>query len=189
MMTTICVILHMLYRYRRASDPGAPSEVKIERFHLTSVLYSRFATVTIKSEVTSTGTDGSEEITFRVQVPETAFLSNFSMLVDGQMFLAEVSLLSSQVKVGHYYFRLCSSIHAFVHQAGTQIFPFKLFPSRKYFLVKLLLCLSLTTWQCTTNCKGVCVMRLKCQHGETFIDPMACSHMQIGLAWDFVVPR
>ena len=81
------------FRSRRDADGGGSSPVEVRQFHVSSVLYSRFATVTIDSEVLNAAQDASREIAFRVQVPETAFMSNFSMVVDGRTYLAQVFFL------------------------------------------------------------------------------------------------
>ncbi|KAK7110730.1 inter-alpha-trypsin inhibitor heavy chain H2-like [Littorina saxatilis] len=66
------------------------SSVRVKKFHVTSKLSSRFATVTIESEVVNVDQSRSREISFQVQVPEAAFLSNFSMVVDGEKHEAQV---------------------------------------------------------------------------------------------------
>ncbi|XP_070176067.1 inter-alpha-trypsin inhibitor heavy chain H3-like [Littorina saxatilis] len=64
--------------------------VEIKQFHVSSKLYSRFATVKMESEVLNQAQEGSKEVSFQVQVPEAAFMSNFSMVVDGQVHMAQV---------------------------------------------------------------------------------------------------
>lgn len=79
-----------LHRLRRQSENSSPGAVQIKRFHLTSKIYSRFATVQIDSEVANAAAAGSHEIAFTVQVPESAFVSNFTMTVGGVTYMAKV---------------------------------------------------------------------------------------------------
>lgn len=80
----------VLSRNLRNVDTTSLEGAKTLRFRIESVLFFRFATVTINSEVRNTAANRSEEITFHVQVPETAFLSTFTMVVDGEEYVAEV---------------------------------------------------------------------------------------------------
>lgn len=84
--------LATFFRQRRdVTDPGARSTaVEVRQFHVNSTLYSRFATVTIDSEVVNSAMEAGQEVTFQVQVPEAAFMSNFTMVVGGLVHVAQV---------------------------------------------------------------------------------------------------
>lgn len=56
-------------------DDGA---VVYESFHIESTIVTRYATTRITS-VALNSASVSRELTFNVQLPETAFISNFSM--------------------------------------------------------------------------------------------------------------
>ena len=63
------------YNKRDVSDPG---EVVYEKFHVDSLIVSRYAVTTITSVVMNTAAT-AKELGFYVQLPETAFISNFTM--------------------------------------------------------------------------------------------------------------
>ncbi|KAL8563007.1 hypothetical protein ACOMHN_004699 [Nucella lapillus] len=73
-----------------ASDTTTAAAVDVRQFHVNSTLYSRFAKVTMDSEVENRVGEGGREVTFQVQVPEAAFMSSFTMVVGGVKHLAQV---------------------------------------------------------------------------------------------------
>ncbi|KAM4740161.1 inter-alpha-trypsin inhibitor heavy chain H3-like [Anableps anableps] len=54
-------------------------------FHINSTVTSRYATTVIKSRVVNRMNE-SKEIEFHVQIPKNAFISKFTMLIDGQVY-------------------------------------------------------------------------------------------------------
>ena len=61
----------------KRQESGA-SGITYKRFHVDSLIVSRYAVTTVTSVVRNDA-DKSQELDFRVQLPETAFISNFSM--------------------------------------------------------------------------------------------------------------
>ena len=61
----------------RVSPRQAPTIV-YQQFHVDSQIVARYATTRISSVVRNDA-DVSQELSFRVQLPETAFISNFTM--------------------------------------------------------------------------------------------------------------
>ncbi|MEQ2240452.1 hypothetical protein ILYODFUR_015084, partial [Ilyodon furcidens] len=57
----------------------------IYSFHINSTVTSRYATTIITSRVVNR-MDESKEIEFHVQIPKNAFISKFTMLIDGQVY-------------------------------------------------------------------------------------------------------
>ena len=66
----------------RVSPRQAPTIV-YQQFHVDSQIVARYATTRISSVVRNDA-DVSQELSFRVQLPETAFISNFTMWVVAQ---------------------------------------------------------------------------------------------------------
>ena len=63
---------------RQAESGGS---VVYQQFHVTSDIVTRYAYTQIRSVVLNSA-DSSKELSFRVQLPETAFISNFTMYVE-----------------------------------------------------------------------------------------------------------
>lgn len=59
---------------------GGEREVVYRQFHIDSKIVARYSTTTIKGVIFNRA-NSSQELSFQVQLPETAFISNFSMLV------------------------------------------------------------------------------------------------------------
>ncbi|KAM6927218.1 inter-alpha-trypsin inhibitor heavy chain H3-like [Xenentodon cancila] len=57
----------------------------IYSFHINATVNSRYATTVIKSHVVNCAEE-SKEIEFHVQIPKNAFISNFRMLIDGEVY-------------------------------------------------------------------------------------------------------
>ncbi|KAM6928340.1 inter-alpha-trypsin inhibitor heavy chain H4-like [Xenentodon cancila] len=57
----------------------------IYSFHINATVNSRYATTVIKSRVVNRAEE-SKEIEFHVQIPKNAFISNFRMLIDGEVY-------------------------------------------------------------------------------------------------------
>jgi uncharacterized protein YegL len=55
-------------------------------FHVDSLVVSRYAVTSITSVVQNSDPEQSKELEFRMQLPETAFISNFSMSVNGRTY-------------------------------------------------------------------------------------------------------
>ena len=52
-------------------------------------LKGRYAVIDIESEMENPS-DVDKEAEFTVQIPETAFISNFTMFINGELFIAEI---------------------------------------------------------------------------------------------------
>ena len=61
----------------RQETPGDDS-ISYQMFHIDSLIVARYATTRITSVVMNLA-DSSQELNFQVQLPETAFISNFTM--------------------------------------------------------------------------------------------------------------
>ncbi|XP_008407908.1 inter-alpha-trypsin inhibitor heavy chain H3-like [Poecilia reticulata] len=57
----------------------------IYSFHINSTVTGRYATTVMTSRVVNRMTE-SKEVEFHVQIPKNAFISKFTMLIDGQMY-------------------------------------------------------------------------------------------------------
>ena len=57
---------------------GDAGEIVYRLFHIDSEIVARYATTTVTSVVLNNA-DVSRELSFQVQLPETAFISNFTM--------------------------------------------------------------------------------------------------------------
>ena len=55
------------------------SDILYKQFHIDSLIVSRYAVTTITSVVRNDNPIDSKELEFRVQLPDRAFISNFSM--------------------------------------------------------------------------------------------------------------
>ena len=55
-----------------------PETISYQRFHVDSVIVARYAVTTITSVIENTAA-AAQELTFQVQLPETAFISSFRM--------------------------------------------------------------------------------------------------------------
>lgn len=78
LLTAIVITAHTAVVKRQEPDPV---DIIYEQFHVDSLIVSRYAVTTITSVVRNDNTEESKELNFRVQLPESAFISNFSMLV------------------------------------------------------------------------------------------------------------
>ncbi|XP_078611702.1 inter-alpha-trypsin inhibitor heavy chain H4-like [Branchiostoma floridae x Branchiostoma japonicum] len=74
-------------RVRRQDDIGDMADVYW--LHVDSRVTSRFATVTVESKLANRGDRGREAV-FTVQLPETAFISNFSMVINDTLYVGTV---------------------------------------------------------------------------------------------------
>ena len=61
----------------KRQDSGV-SDITYKQLHVDSLIVSRYAVTTVTSVVRNDA-EASKELDFRVQLPETAFISNFSM--------------------------------------------------------------------------------------------------------------
>ncbi len=61
-----------------ASHDAIDEAVVYEKFHIDSVIVARYATTRITSEILNSDSS-SRELSFQVQLPETAFISSFNM--------------------------------------------------------------------------------------------------------------
>ena len=76
-------------RVRRDSNSEANLKPVINELRIASKVASRFASTSITSELENEQ-EQDLEARFVVQIPETAFISNFSMIIDGKEQVAEV---------------------------------------------------------------------------------------------------
>ncbi|KAJ3602961.1 hypothetical protein NHX12_030705 [Muraenolepis orangiensis] len=90
------------------SDPEAvPRSLQTVEVHSVSVhctVASRFAH-TVMTSSASNKANSSQEILFEVELPKTAFITNFSMEMDGQVFIGKVD---GKQKAGQQYDRAVS---------------------------------------------------------------------------------
>ena len=83
MRTFLCVVLTVTVAFtssvaaKKRQEPGA-SDITYKQFHVDSLIVSRYAVTTVTSVVRNDA-DESKELDFLVQLPDTAFISNFSM--------------------------------------------------------------------------------------------------------------
>ena len=80
----LCLTAFILY-----SPRGAQGNAEITTLAITSNVSIRFADVNVTSTVVNSGKTG-EEISFEVQMPTTAFVSRFSIFVNGEEFKGEI---------------------------------------------------------------------------------------------------
>lgn len=80
MATILCLVkLLAVLSYTTANRPTRQeSDITYKTFHVESSIVSRYAITTVTSVVVN-GAEESKELDFRVQLPDTAFISNFSM--------------------------------------------------------------------------------------------------------------
>lgn len=62
----------------RQDGPDPDGAIVYERFHIQSTIVARYAVTTITSVALNTETV-SKELSFQVQLPDTAFISDFTM--------------------------------------------------------------------------------------------------------------
>lgn len=72
------------HRYVRAV-----SDTSIDKLHVVTRVSSRFAQTNVESTIMNPGHE-NREATFLVQLPDTAFISNFTMTIDDEMYVAAV---------------------------------------------------------------------------------------------------
>jgi hypothetical protein len=73
----------------RLKREASVTDPEIQELMVTSKIISRFGTVSIDSLVHNPAFD-DREITFQILLPEEEFISNFTMLINGEMYVAEV---------------------------------------------------------------------------------------------------
>lgn len=56
-----------------------PPGVRVERLAIVSELQSRFAVTDVTAEMTNSGSSGSQEVTFTIDIPDRAYISQFNM--------------------------------------------------------------------------------------------------------------
>ena len=77
----LCLVIAVTFTSSVAAEKrqqSGISDVIYKQFHVNSLIVSRYAVTTVTSVVRNDA-DESKELDFRVQLPETAFISNFSM--------------------------------------------------------------------------------------------------------------
>uniref|UniRef100_A0A4X2LCJ0 Inter-alpha-trypsin inhibitor heavy chain 4 n=1 Tax=Vombatus ursinus TaxID=29139 RepID=A0A4X2LCJ0_VOMUR len=81
----------LLFLLLASFSPVAAQEDGIDIYSLTmdSRITSRFAHTTITSHVVNKA-DRAQEATFQVEIPKTAFITNFSMIIDGVTYPGEM---------------------------------------------------------------------------------------------------
>ncbi len=50
----------------------------------------RFAETLVEAHMANPSPEEDKEAKFEVQIPETSFISNFTMLIEGELFIAEI---------------------------------------------------------------------------------------------------
>ena len=79
LLVCVCVLpLAVLSSLSLRQVPAGSDSITYQRFHIDSRIVARYAATTITSVILNRDTK-SQELTFQVQLPETAFISNFSM--------------------------------------------------------------------------------------------------------------
>ncbi|KAJ8396998.1 hypothetical protein AAFF_G00010520 [Aldrovandia affinis] len=86
-----------LQRAKRQSRP-AKLELKVTDFHVRCSVVSRYAATTVQSSVWNT-LPVTKEAAFEVDLPSSAFISNFSITSNGKMYVAEVKERSVAKKI------------------------------------------------------------------------------------------
>lgn len=76
-------------RSRRATSANVPTITKLD---VNCQITARFAETTIESHMENEQ-DIDLEVVFTVQLPEVAFISNFTMVIDGVLHIAQVIIL------------------------------------------------------------------------------------------------
>lgn len=71
---------------RNARQAIVDDSIVYQRFHIDSTIVARYATTSITS-VAQNNANVSKELSFQVQLPHTAFISNFSMIVNGTAYI------------------------------------------------------------------------------------------------------
>uniref|UniRef100_A0A7N6B6B1 Inter-alpha-trypsin inhibitor heavy chain H3 n=1 Tax=Anabas testudineus TaxID=64144 RepID=A0A7N6B6B1_ANATE len=71
------------------SHPLALSQVEVYSMTVDSTVTSRFAHTVMTSKALNKA-NSSQEIFFEVELPKTAFITNFSMVIEGQVYVGEV---------------------------------------------------------------------------------------------------
>ena len=77
LLLTATVAFTLSVAAEKRQQSGA-SDITYKQFYVNSLIVSRYAVTTVTSVVRNDA-DESKELDFRVQLPETAFISNFSM--------------------------------------------------------------------------------------------------------------
>ncbi|XP_058487912.1 inter-alpha-trypsin inhibitor heavy chain H3-like isoform X1 [Solea solea] len=72
---------------KRSTDPA--NMVEVHSVRVACAVMSRFARTVMTSKALNKA-NHSQEIFFNVELPKTAFITNFSMEIDGQMYVGEV---------------------------------------------------------------------------------------------------
>ena len=76
----LCLLLVITVAFTSsvAAEKRQVLDITYKQFHVDSLIVSRYAVTTVTSVVRNDA-DESKELDFRVQLPDTAFISNFSM--------------------------------------------------------------------------------------------------------------
>ena len=83
MVTFLCLLLTITVAFTSSvaaekRQVSGISDITYKQFYVNSLIVSRYAVTTVTSVVRNDA-DESKELEFRVQLPITAFISNFSM--------------------------------------------------------------------------------------------------------------
>merc|ERR1719158_903542 len=70
-------------------DPSQIQEPEISSFHVTSRIQYRYSRTLIRSQIRNPDTE-AQLVEFAVVIPDSAFISNFSMLVNDEEFVSRV---------------------------------------------------------------------------------------------------
>ncbi|KAJ8265949.1 hypothetical protein COCON_G00150480 [Conger conger] len=86
-----------LQRVKRQNRPNRP-ELKVTDFHVRCAVVSRYAATTVQSSVWNT-LPVTKEAAFEVDLPSSAFISNFSITSNGKVYVAQVQERSAAKKI------------------------------------------------------------------------------------------
>ncbi|XP_072344024.1 inter-alpha-trypsin inhibitor heavy chain H6 [Scyliorhinus torazame] len=88
--TALALCVSILMGYSEASGHERPARsVEITDFLIQSTVVSRYALTSVHSEVHNPGAESREAI-FDIDLPQSAFISNFSLTIDGNIYPAQV---------------------------------------------------------------------------------------------------
>ena len=94
-LTTL--LIKQLLGAPQPQEPEQPEDeeetnlIKMSMFHVNSEIQYRYSITTVKAFYKNQG-NKANKAAFRMVIPESAFISNFTMTVDDEEFVAEVNI-------------------------------------------------------------------------------------------------
>ena len=67
----------------------AKADTEITKFHVNTTIQMRYAVTAVEMQVKNTASEAGE-VVFEMYIPEEAFVSNFTMEIKGQTYVAKV---------------------------------------------------------------------------------------------------